>query len=395
VRRYERDTKYKLPENKMLLSSQEPDNNAIRVMIIDDNPTDLDIMMRQLARIPQTNYKLAAFTQIQQALEQLSVFKPDICLVDFSIGGYTAFDFLNGLGPVDERSFAVIVITGEPDEILDRELSEACVDDYWCKQDLNTRVLERFIRYAFKRHQLIKRTQQESQRKSQHLANMAHELKNPLGAVKGFAKILSKTLTDAATERQTQCLAMIEQNSNRINQLINELLDLSQIEAGKLQLHLQPINVFDIVDAVLEAFIPIAEEDGLHLQKAYTTETPLTTSADPDRLWQIVSNLVSNAIKYTEQGSITIDVEQLDLADLGNCICISVKDSGIGIRVEDFAAIFNQFETVRHYSLKKNVASTGLGLPIANQLVKLHGGRIEVESLLGSGSTFRAYLPVR
>jgi signal transduction histidine kinase len=223
---------------------------------------------------------------------------------------------------------------------------------------------------------------------------MAHELKNPLGAVKGFAKILDKTLANTATERQSQCLAMIEQNSNRINQLINELLDLSHIEAGKLQLHLQSVNVLDILNSVLEAFTPIAEEDGLQLQKTYTITTPLTTRADPDRLWQIVSNLVSNAIKYTEQGAITINAEQLTLAALGDCICISVKDSGIGIREEDFSAIFNQFETVNH-NLKKNVASTGLGLPIAHQLVKLHGGRIDVESLLGSGSTFRVYLPIR
>ena len=226
-----------------------------------------------------------------------------------------------------------------------------------------------------------------SQHKSQFLANMSHELRTPLNAIIGYTEMMADGLYGKVGEKAAGVLERVQNNGRHLLGLINDVLDLSKIEAGQLTLTVEPYSVADMVATVLSATESLARTKGLALGSAVAPGLP-TGTGDARRLTQVLLNLVGNAIKFTDIGSVEVRAVQA-----GDRFEFSVVDSGFGIAPADQARIFDEFQQVDNSSTRKK-GGTGLGLSISRKIVELHGGRISVESEVGKGSTFKVTIPI-
>jgi len=228
-----------------------------------------------------------------------------------------------------------------------------------------------------------------NQHKSEFLANMSHELRTPLNAIIGFSEVLSERMFGEINEKQADYLKDIHESGKHLLSLINDILDLSKIEAGRMDLEL---SNFDLPSALSNAMTLVRERAQRHAIQLSLDVDPRLGSfeADERKFKQIVLNLLSNAVKFTPDGGKVEVSAKLD----SDRVAIAVKDTGIGIAPEDHAAVFEEFKQVgRDYTRKAE--GTGLGLALTRRFVELHGGQVRLESALGQGSTFTITLPVR
>jgi signal transduction histidine kinase len=223
--------------------------------------------------------------------------------------------------------------------------------------------------------------------KSQFLATMSHELRTPMNAVIGFSQLLLRQRQNPLVPQQVSMLERILSNGKHLLALINEILDLSKIEARRLDLKLEGFNLETLVNATADELRSLADEKHLQLHVSTHLQNPNVIN-DSIRLRQILINLLSNAIKFTETGTVEVDVREAD----SDRILLTVRDTGIGIAQENLEHIFEEFRQVDQ-TLAKKYAGTGLGLAITRALVQLMQGTITVESELGRGSTFLIELP--
>jgi signal transduction histidine kinase len=240
-----------------------------------------------------------------------------------------------------------------------------------------------FTEIREKSHQL----EVASQHKSQFLANMSHELRTPLNAILGYTEMMADGLYGDVGEKAQGVLERVQSNGRHLLGLINDVLDLSKIEAGQLVLAIEEYSVADMVATVLSATESLARAKNLKLGSAVAPGLP-TGRGDARRLTQVLLNLVGNAIKFTDHGGVEIKA-----ARPGDRFEIAVVDTGPGIAPADQARIFDEFQQLDNTSTRRK-GGTGLGLSISRHIVELHGGRIAVESEVGRGSTFRISLPV-
>lgn len=247
--------------------------------------------------------------------------------------------------------------------------------------------------------------------KSVFLANVSHELRTPLTSILGFAKIIHKRLEDrifptiqsndpklqASIKQVEQNIHIIISESERLTTMINNVLDLAKIEAGKVEWYMQPLDVADVVKRAIAATAPLFEQKQLELITDVKAGLPQILG-DRDKLIQVVINLISNAVKFTDQGSVTCRVmlrRGLSTAEQARDeIVLSVIDTGIGIAESDLSKVFEKFVQSGD-SLTGKPRGTGLGLPICKEIVEYHGGSMSVDSVLGQGSTFSFTLPVK
>ena len=222
--------------------------------------------------------------------------------------------------------------------------------------------------------------------KSEFLANMSHEIRTPLNGILGFTHLLQKS---ELTPRQLDYLGTIEKSADNLLAIINEILDFSKIEAGKLVLDSIPFNLRDLLQDTLTILAPAAHAKDLELVSLVYRDTPVALVGDPLRLKQILTNLVSNAIKFTRDGTIVARamLEEDDEDEEKAQLRISVQDTGIGLSNEDVRALFQAFSQADN-SLSRQPGGTGLGLVISKRLVEQMGGEIGVDSTPGEGSTF-------
>jgi signal transduction histidine kinase len=223
--------------------------------------------------------------------------------------------------------------------------------------------------------------------KSQFLARMSHELRTPLSAIIGFSDLLLEGTSGELTGAQREDVGEISSAGRVLLDVINDILDLSRIEAGRMPLELEPIRLSSLLMDVASALRPLARQKRLDLRVAVVGGDP-PVLADPLRVRQIVTNLVSNALKYTQRGGVTIR-----LLALAREVEVSVLDTGIGIPSEELGSVFDEFSQVEG-APGRGFAGSGLGLSIARRLVHLHEGSIGVESEVGLGSRFWFRLPV-
>jgi len=230
------------------------------------------------------------------------------------------------------------------------------------------------------------RSEAANRAKSEFLANMSHELRTPLTSILGFSQVLLEQIFGQLNEKQRQYLTAISSSGKHLLNLINDVLDLSKIEAGKEELFLETILVEEVCQTCLSLIQERAHRRGLQLSFEMAADIG-TCVADERRLQQILFNLLSNAIKFTETGSVTLKVEQTE-----NKIMFSVIDTGIGISQADRATLFQAFQQLDS-GLPRKREGTGLGLALSRHLARLHGGDITVTSELGRGSCFTLHLP--
>jgi signal transduction histidine kinase len=226
-----------------------------------------------------------------------------------------------------------------------------------------------------------------SQHKSQFLANMSHELRTPLNAILGYSELMADGAYGEPSEKMMGVLKRLESNGRHLLGLINDVLDLSKIEAGQLVLDLSDYSVQDIAQTVRSTLEPLATDKKLAFKVEMATELP-PGRGDGRRLTQVLINLVGNAIKFTDAGEVAIK------ADANNgSFYVSVRDTGPGISAADQAKLFQEFQQADNAITKKK-GGTGLGLAISKRIIEMHGGKIWVESQPGQGSTFAFKLPV-
>ncbi|HEX3916987.1 MAG TPA: ATP-binding protein [Caulobacteraceae bacterium] len=232
----------------------------------------------------------------------------------------------------------------------------------------------------------VEAAEEASRLKSQFLANMSHEIRTPLNGVLGMVQVMEH---EAATPLQLERLKTIRDSGQALLQVLGDVLDLSKIEAGELELRPEAFDVTDLAERTCALFSAAAEAKGLGAACTVAAAAAGVWMGDDQRLRQVLSNLISNALKFTDRGEIALAVDRR-----GEGLSFAVRDTGIGIAAEALPKLFNKFSQVDESNTRR-FGGTGLGLAISRELAQLMGGDIEVESTLGEGSSFRVILPLR
>ena len=227
-----------------------------------------------------------------------------------------------------------------------------------------------------------------SQHKSQFLANMSHELRTPMNAILGYTELIADNIYGEVPEKIRETIERIHNSGRHLLHLINDVLDLSKIEAGQLELSLDEYSMKDLVDSVIASAESLGAAKGLTLRTSIPVDLPIG-KGDEQRITQVLLNLLGNAIKFTDQGEISVQVSEADSA-----FVVSVSDTGVGIAEDQQRNIFEEFHQVDD-SITRKKGGTGLGLSITKRIIEMHGGQLRVESKPGEGSTFSFTLPVR
>ena len=235
---------------------------------------------------------------------------------------------------------------------------------------------------------LNEQLQQASKAKSNFLANMSHELRTPMNAILGFVEMMLDEIYGEIPPELREPLTDVQTNGKHLLRLINDVLDLSKIEAGRMELVLAEYSVADVVETVRTSLQSLAREKGLEFAAGVEDDIPLALG-DGKRITQCLMNLVGNALKFSKHGRVAVWVEQQ-----GDNLLYRVSDNGIGIPKEELENIFEEFQQV-DTAITREFSGTGLGLNITKKFVEMHGGRIWVESELGKGSTFFFTIPLR
>lgn len=222
--------------------------------------------------------------------------------------------------------------------------------------------------------------------KSEFLASMSHELRTPLNSIIGFADVLLEGLDGELNERMEEDVRLIRDGGRHLRELIGEILDMSKIEAGRMELRYEEIDLRQMAQDIMATAAPLAQEKNLDMYLDLD-EAITTIEADRTRLRQILWNIMGNAIKFTEKGSVSLSMRRK-----ADHVLIAIRDTGIGIKEENIPIVFEPFRQIDG-GLNRAVGGTGLGMPITKKLVEIHGGEIWIESVYGQGSTFFFTLP--
>jgi signal transduction histidine kinase len=271
---------------------------------------------------------------------------------------------------------------------------QSATENFFTKEDLNVQTtlaaqiavaVENANQYAVQ-VQTSSKLREVDQLKSEFLASMSHELRTPLNSIIGFADVLLEGLDGELNDRMEEDVRLIRESGDHLRGLIGDILDMSKIEAGRMDLRYEEVDIAQLANDVVATAASLAQEKQifLHLDIDKGVKPVL---ADRTRVRQIMWNIVGNAIKFTEKGSVTISVQ----AQTNHVLC-SIRDTGIGIKEEHAAVVFEQFRQIDG-GLNRVAGGTGLGMPITKKLVELHGGEIWIESVYGQGTTFLFTIP--
>lgn len=372
-------------------------NQPVRVVMIDDDPDDFEIVRGLLERGVHGTYKLIWMSTYEEGLESLNNQDGDVFLLDYNLGEKTGLDLLNEAGGKNLLR-PVIMLTGIESPEVDLSAMEAGASYYISKASLIVdHLLERTIRYSIERTRdfneirNVERLRAEkeaalaaSEAKNLFVANVGHELRTPLSAVLGFSEM---ALGTGSSEEKDRALSIIKRNAEHLLVLVNDLLDLSKLEAGKYEPAIAPCSWRTIVREVIETL-----QLSAHMRKNFLVflddpNIPEFIKTDAHWLRQILINLIGNAIKFTEGGIIEIRPEQTASFRL------FVKDTGIGISEEERNRIFRPFAQGGNDPQRK-FGGTGLGLHLSKQIAESLGGSLNLTSSdPGQGSTFCVNLP--
>ncbi|EDX86254.1 ATPase, histidine kinase-, DNA gyrase B-, and HSP90-like domain protein [Synechococcus sp. PCC 7335] len=401
----------------------------ISILVVDDDAIDRMALHRSL-RGTSLNTVVQEATNVEEALKTVFDSRYDCIFVDYHLPGQDGLAFVRKVRQ-EGIDTPLVVLTGQGSEQTAVELMKAGASDYLPKNKLSPETLTRIVLSALRMYQaeiLVKQTNQRiseknrqlerinrelerkqqqiyrqnlqlqevSRLKSEFLATMSHELRTPLNAIIGFSQILLGGKKGDINETQRDMLGRVLSNGRHLLELISDILELSKIEAGRLELEPCKMDLVKLVEETVEELQSLITPKQLDLKVDITLNDPIITN-DPTRVRQVLINLLSNAIKFTQHGSITVSIKSLTTKH--SCmnggseeILLSVSDTGCGISDVDQPYIFEAFHqsdqrTNRHH------AGTGLGLAITYSLVKMMCGDITVESQVDKGSTFRVRIP--
>jgi signal transduction histidine kinase len=379
-------------------------SSRVRLLLVDDSP-----FLRELtaAVLESEGYAIVMADGGQAALHEVDECAPDVVVCDLHMPGIDGYGVLAG---VRQRDATVPVIVLSSEEDLDAVLGtvSAGAFDYVVKGPLHGDRLVAVVRRALAHHAVLvenRRLQAELERhvvelraavdgavaasrsKSSFLANMSHELRTPLNAIIGYTELLREVVPDEAHRHD---LDRIHGAGLHLLGLINDILDLSKIEAGRVTLDPKPIDVAALIAGVVDTTRPLMDRNHNRMVVACEGD-PGVIVADLARLLQVLLNLVGNAAKFTEAGTVTLHVRRAPIGGRDHLI-VAVSDTGIGMTPEQKSRLFHEFSQADP-SIQQRFGGTGLGLAITRRLCELMGGSIDVESERGAGSTFTLRVP--
>jgi sigma-B regulation protein RsbU (phosphoserine phosphatase) len=367
---------------------------SIKILLVEDNPYDAELLREMLLGVPSVQFEWVHVPLLGEALKRLREEKFDAILLDLSLPDSQGQETL-AKAYAQAHDIPIVVLTGHSDENLAIRTVHQGAQDYLVKGQVDGPTLIRAVRYAIERHRLLteldRGRQQQLKIKDQFLSHVSHELRSPLAVIHQFVTILLDRLGGDLSPEQTEYLEIILRNVNQLRKMIEDLLEVTRAETGKLALHPQLTPVDELVDEILSALRIAAAGKGIALSEETSADLPLAY-ADPNRVRQVLMNLIDNAIKFTpEDGNIRVRAEVSPEDPF--FVRLAVSDTGCGISAEERQRIFEPM-----YQVKESIASSrkglGLGLFICEELVSRHGGRIWVESEPGKGSTFYFTLPI-
>jgi len=396
-------------------------DQPLRILIVDDDAVDRMMIRRVLKGATLLIDEVQEAEYGKDAIATLSSGRYDCALVDYLLPDLDGLELIHLLR-ADGVSLPLIVLTGQGDEETAVQFMKAGASDYVVKSRLNSDLMTQCIRSALRIHEAeeaVRRTQQQlqvtnalllqqnqaveehrrqiqrqnvevlraSRLKSEFLATMSHELRTPLNAIIGFSQLLIRRHGDGWTDQQVEMVNRIHSNACNLLSLLNEILDFSKLDARRLALRPEPMNLVLLAKETVAEMRSLAAQKSLSLTADIHLEPPIVTN-DPARVRQILTNLISNAIKFTQSGSVEITLS----APNEDSVVLTVADTGVGMTPEEVAYIFEAFRQVDQSHTRKHTG-TGLGLAIVDSLVTLMGGTINVESSPNEGTTFRVQLP--
>jgi signal transduction histidine kinase len=331
----------------------------------------------------------------REGLHQAGRRRPDLILADQMMPGMSGQDLLRAVrADADLYATPFIFLTARAGDEARIETLAAGADDYLSKPFHEAELLARvrnLLRARAQERQLVDLNRQllaASRHKSEFLANMSHELRTPLNAIIGFTRLVLRRSRDVLPEQQADNLSKVLVSAEHLLTLINDVLDLSKIEAGRVEIRPATFDVAALLDFCLQTVAPAAQGQGLSLTKRVAPGLP-PACTDEDRLKQILLNLLSNAVKFTAAGGVDVGAHVE-----GKKLVFAVADTGIGIPAEQMEAVFGEFRQA-DTGATRQYGGTGLGLAISRRLARLMGGDIAVASTRGVGSTFTLSIPLR
>ncbi len=354
------------------------------VLVVDDHPVNLRLLSGILHGV---GYTVLTGKNSSEALEKISRHSPDIILLDVMMPGMNGFSLCRKLKKdPDYCDIPVIFLTSlsRKEDII--EGFNAGGNDYIVKpfneQELLARVRNHLHLYdmLLENKRLIQLSEDASRSKTEFLASMSHEIRTPLNSIIGMAEVLSDT---PLTEEQRNYVRIFRSAGESLLEIINDILDLSKIEAGQTELEAIDFHLRSLLDSVVSILSVRAAEQNTRLSIHIHPDIPTGLRGDPTRLRQILINIVGNGLKFTENGTVDISVRPGDEDKL----LFSIKDTGIGIPLEKQQLIFDSFTQADSLTTRK-YGGTGLGLTICTKLCKMMGGDIWLKSKPGKGSTF-------
>jgi signal transduction histidine kinase len=356
------------------------------VLVIDDEAGLRDMLAFGL---PDRGYRVALAANGEEGIEKAKHEAFDLVVTDIMMPGISGVEVLKNIKQIQPQA-EVIMATGYATLETAVESMKLGAYDYITKPyalDQLCLVLEKALEHR-RLTAKVGHLEELNRMKSEFLASMSHELRTPMNAIIGYSSLMLDKAYGDLTPKQEQGLKRIEANGKNLLQLINNILDLSKLAAGRMSLFLEPCDLKEIVDEVLATTECLAHERKLTLTAEVPDSLPLRT--DKTKLKQVLINLIGNAIKFTHKGGITIKVETLKEPPQ---IRIYVQDTGIGIKDEDIPLLFEEFKQLDSTPTRQ-YGGTGLGLSITKKIVELFQGTVQVKSAVGVGSTFIITLPL-
>jgi len=367
---------------------------SIKILLVEDNPDDAELLQEMLLGVSTVQFEWVHVPRLNDAINRLREERFDTILLDLSLPDSNGQETL-AKAYAQAHETPIVVLTGHNDEALAIKSVHQGAQDYLVKGQVDGPALLRSIRYAIERHRLITELDrgrpQQIKIKDQFLSHVSHELRSPLAVIHQFITILLDRLPGELTADQNEYLEIILRNVNQLQKMIEDLLEVTRADTGKLSLHPQLIPVDEVITDVLGTMRVAATGKGIQLSEEASIDLPFAY-ADPNRLRQILMNLVDNAVKFTAEGG-RISVRAQVFWEDPHFLCIAVSDTGCGISTEDSKKIFEALGQVKD-SLSMSRKGLGLGLYLSKELVSRHGGRIWVQSEPGQGSTFYFTLPI-
>src|SRR5882757_736886 len=379
------------------------DRKSIRVLLVDDDHGDAELTRRALTEIGNPCFTVESAAGLDEAIKRLAEHDFDVALLDLGLPDSQGTETLKRFREVSRDDLPIIVLTGLVDERTALEAVGSGAQDYITKDDIASNLLARSIRYALHRQHLlhqVKTTNELLEERNRRLAqlyntaqqfveNVSHEFRTPLTVIREFTSIIRDGLDGPVTAKQKEHLSKVLNRTDDLSLMVDDMLDISRLEAGLLGVWRRPCQTIDLVDNVAGLLKGRATLKGITLSTAVAPDLPVLY-CDEEKARRVIMNLAVNAIKFAPEGG-KVDI-WARMSTNGSDVEIGVSDNGPGISSDNLQVIYDRFRQVDQ-GLNTSTKGFGLGLNIAKELVALNLGQLNVTSSLGGGSTFSFSLP--